>query len=117
MKNLIVLLFLLPTILVGCVHTYMRGTVAMKVDENHAHVCLGKGSVKLGQKIVFYDNECDEGVVETEAGGAQVDSASCKMKKLGYGTITKVLNNHYSTVKLDKEFKFKEGQLVEVVEK
>jgi len=85
----------------------MRGTVAMKVDNNTAHVCLGDNDVKIGDKIAFYKTKC------TVRSGMEADGTECKMLKLGQGSVVKILNTHYSTVKVDNAFNFEEGTLVE----
>ncbi len=100
----------LVTLLSSCAsHTFMRGTVAMKTDKKTAHVCLGNSDVKVGDKISFYRNKCT-GV----GGGRQGDGDStCEMEVLGTGTVSKLLNSHYSEVKTDGSFKLKEGTLVQ----
>jgi len=84
----------------------MRGSVAMKIDEETAHVCLGEKDVKVGDDLYFYKSVCPGGV----PGG---DYATCQLKVLGKGFVTKLLNNHYSEVKTDGTFKFEEGVLVQ----
>ena len=103
----------LAILLTSCAHNFMRGTVAMKTDKKTAHVCLGNNDVKLGDKIDFYSNQCTgytDGGRRDERGG---DTRECKMKILGTGTVTKLLNNHYSEVKTDGSFKLSEGTLVQ----
>ena len=97
-------------LLSGCAHNFMRGTVAMKTDNRTGHICLGKNDVKIGEKIRFYRNDC-------RGGGGEFGDAGCGMTILGTGTITRVLNDHYSEVKTDKPFKFGEGTLVEKIRK
>lgn len=97
-------------LLSGCAHKFMRGTVAMKLNEKKAHVCLGEDTVKTGDKLVFYSNKC----TRTNAGSSRINAdVDCEMKKLGEGTVSKILNSHYSEVNTDGTFSFKEGTLVQ----
>ncbi|MBK24586.1 MAG: hypothetical protein CME70_11380 [Halobacteriovorax sp.] len=101
----------IPFILASCAstnHKYMRGSVAMKLDKKTAHVCLGDNEVKNGDKILFYYNDCEQ--IDPEVGGLK---GLCTLKELGTGEVTKVHNSHYSTVKTDGSFSFKEGTLVQ----
>lgn len=87
----------------------MRGSVAMKLDKETAHVCLGDNEVKKGDKVLlFYYNDCEQ--VDSEERGLR---ALCTLRKLETGKVTKIHNSHYSTVKTDGSFKFKEGTLVQ----
>ena len=100
--------------IIGCAsskHSSMRGTVALKASESKAFVCLGEDSVKVGDEIIFYSNEC------SNYGIGEYSDIQCKMSKVGSGTVSKLLNNHYSEVKTNGNFKFKEGTLVERAEK
>ncbi|MBK24592.1 MAG: hypothetical protein CME70_11410 [Halobacteriovorax sp.] len=110
MKSLIAIT-LAVLILNGCAHSFMRGTVAMKMDKKTAHVCLGNNDVKVGDKIDFFHNLCSG----ANAGGKEEagDVRSCEMKILGTGTVTKLLNAHYSEVKTDSNFKLTEGTMVQ----
>ena len=108
MKTFLILL-LGTTFLTSCAHKMMRGTVAMKTNNKTAHVCLGENDVKIGDTLEFYTNRC------TATGGAREDGdiRECELKILGTGTVTKLLNNHYSEVRASGSFKFKEGTLVQ----
>ncbi|MFT6070456.1 MAG: hypothetical protein ACJAT2_000744 [Bacteriovoracaceae bacterium] len=107
------LLFISLSLLIlnGCAHRFMRGTVAMKMDDSTAHVCLGDNDVQVGDKIDFIQNIC------IGSNASSVDKLgemrTCEMKTLGSGTVTKLLNSHYSEVKTDKPFKISEGTLVQ----
>jgi len=104
-------LLMLPLILVSCAtgHKYMRGSVTMKLDESTAHICLGDNEVKQGDMILFYYNDCEQ----YDSQGDGLD-ALCTLRKLGKGEITRIMGSHYSTVKTDGSFKFKEGTLVQI---
>ena len=82
----------------------MRGTVTMKTDDQQAHVCLGSNDVELGDKVDFFDNVCLK---------KKGEETTCKITLLGTGTVTKLLNTHYSVVKADSKFKMREGNLVQ----
>ena len=107
MRMLIVVF--IATLLSGCAHKFMRGTVAMKVDASTAHVCLGDDDGKGGEKLYFYQSVC-EGYGGAREGG---DYGSCELKTLGTGSVTKILNSHYSEVKTNGSFSFSEGTLVQ----
>ena len=77
----------------------MRGSVAMKISPNEAHVCLGKGEVKAGDKVTISKNEC-------------VPKQSCRLVKVGEGEVVEVLNDHYSVVKAEG-VPLEEGYVVE----
>ena len=95
-------------LVVGCAsHSFMRGTVAMKIDEKTAHVCLGEGDVKKGDKVIFYKNQC------SSIGGELASDIECDLKILGEGKVARVLNSHYSEIKMNSSFEFEEGTLVQ----
>ncbi len=108
--KMIVTTMALTLILSSCSHQFMRGTVAMKTDKKTAHVCLGNNDVKVGDKLDFYSNQCT-GTSSVRDEGS--DIRECKMNVLGTGTISKLLNSHYSEVKTDGSFEFAEGTLVQ----
>ncbi|MEK7690291.1 MAG: hypothetical protein AAB425_04650 [Bdellovibrionota bacterium] len=92
----------------GCAHGMMRGTVAMKMNDQEAHVCLGDNEVKAGDKVSFFKNDCPvKGKASTDAG------RECRMLNLGEGEVIRTLNEHYSLVRADAGVKFEEGTLVQ----
>jgi hypothetical protein len=96
--------------LTGCAHSTMRGSVAMKVSENTAHVCLGEKEVKPGDRIAFFRNDCKK----ARGGGRVNDSIlSCEKVGVGEGTVLQVLNEHYSVVKGDAGTDLSEGIIAE----
>lgn len=96
--------------LFGCAtHSGMRGTVAMKMNDKDAHVCMGNDEVKAGDKVALFKNECTGTNSGREGGG----SRSCKKVKLGEGEVTRTLNEHYSEVRVNDGVKFEEGTVVE----
>lgn len=101
--------FSLLAVLSACAsHSTMRGGVAMKVSDREAHVCLGEGEVKPGDKVVAFYNDCSSRNV-----GAKGAATPCEKKQLGYGKIVRNLNEHYSVVEFDPGVEFTEGTFVE----
>lgn len=86
----------------GCAasHKGMRGSVAMKVNEQEAHVCLGSNEVKVGDKLVVYNNDCKS-------------QNRCLKVKVGEAKVTQVLDEHYSIVQFDPGVAFEEGTVLE----
>lgn len=97
-------------LLSSCTHTFMRGTVAMKINEKTAQVCLGDDHVKVGDMLDFVTNVCTGTSVEERRGAGDRE---CRMDTIGTGAVTKILNKHYSEVQTDGSFKFAEGTLVQ----
>lgn len=108
MKHKLIILTAL-LIATGCAHGLMRGTVAMKVDDQDAHVCLGEGEVKAGDRVNLFRNEC----VSRGGGRVGTDRSFCKKVKIGEGVVSQTLNEHYSLVKVDPGVTFEEGTIVE----
>lgn len=95
--------------LTACSHGTMRGSVAMKTAENQAHVCLGEGEVKAGDRVALFRNAC------TPKGGRGADGGGggCQKTRIGEGKVLENLNEHYSLVQFDEGVKFEEGTFVE----
>lgn len=96
--------------LAGCAHGIMRGSVAMKTSENEAHVCLGNGEVKPGDRVQVFRNVCPGKGPNIRASSS---GAFCRKEGIGLGTVAQVLNEHYSVVKFDPGVPFEEGTLIE----
>ena len=96
--------------LVGCSHSMMRGSVAMKTGENEAHVCLGSSEAKVGQRVTAYRNDCPTKGSPKSGDG----SGRCQKVRLGEGSVMELLNEHYSLVRFDSGVSFNEGNFVEV---
>lgn len=92
----------------SCAHQTMRGSVAMKISKDEAHVCLGNNEAKVGDKVVVYTNNCPP------LAGRDAYTQLCEKKEVGHGEVTRLLNEHYSVVKFDKGVKFSEGTFVEL---
>ncbi|PWU18872.1 MAG: hypothetical protein C5B49_06570 [Bdellovibrio sp.] len=96
--------------LFGCAHTAMRGSVAMKTSDNEAHVCMGEGEVKPGDRVRLFKNVCHS---KGPSGAYSGAGAGCEKKEIGEGTVKEILNQHYSLVKFDQGIQVEEGTFVE----
>lgn len=98
----------ITTLLVSaaCAHTLMRETVAMKTSDKTAHICLAGNEVKEGDRVTLFKKDCP-------SGGGSDSAALCNKWRIGEGTVTKLLNNHYSEVVFDSGVEFDEGDIVE----
>ncbi len=94
--------------LAGCSHGLMRGSVAMKVSDTEAHVCLDDTEAKVGDRVTLFKSKCSGG--GSKGGGS---GRSCEKVQLGQGTVTEILSHHYSVVKFDAGVPFDEGTFVE----
>lgn len=100
----------LPLFLSGCTHGLMRGSVAMKVSDTEAHVCIDNSEAKVGERVTLYKNKCPSKANSSRLG---LSSERCEKLYLGQGTITEILNQHYSVVKFDPGVLFEEGTFIE----
>ena len=112
MKALILPLILSLSALAGCAHSTMRGTVAMKVSDEEAHVCMGEGEVKPGDSVALFENVCT-GPKGGARSGEGANAGGCTKKRTGEGRIERVLNEHYSVMKASPGSVFREGTVVE----
>lgn len=100
----------------GCAaHSGMRGSVVMKVNDTQAHVCMGVGEVKEGQEVALFQSVCKKDPLVWGNKMAAV-VGSCEKKRVGAGTVEKVLNEHYSVVRFASGVSFQEGDIVETHE-
>lgn len=104
-------IILIALLLNACAHSGMRGGVAMKTTENEAHVCLGDREAKVGDRVTAFTNICPPRGGRPSDGGAR--DVTCEKRKIGEGTVTALLNEHYSVVKFDDGVQFDEGTFVE----
>lgn len=88
----------------GCSAVH-RGVVAMKVNDTEAHVCLNKGEVAVGDTVKLYRNVCTT--------ASKPILAKCEKREMGSGSVTQILNEHYSVVSVPHGTDFKEGDFVE----
>ncbi len=110
LRKLFLPLSLAALTLTGCAHGLMRGSVAMKVSDTEAHVCMDNTEAKVGDRVTLFRNNCP-----TKGGRARSGDGggSCEKVQLGQGTVTEILNQHYSVVKFDPGVSFEEGSFVE----
>lgn len=95
----------------GCAHQIMRGSVVMKIDDQTAHVCLGKGEVEVGDRVAVYESRCGRG-----SGGVYTNAPypwDCQLVRVGDGRVIETLNDHYSVVRLGPGVAAREGQIIE----
>ncbi len=92
----------------GCAHSAMKGSVAMKVSESEAHVCLDQA--KVGDRLTLFKNNCP---VRGTTMGSSDNSGMCEKVRVGQGTVTQILNQHYSVLKADAGVAIEEGNFVE----
>jgi hypothetical protein len=81
----------------------------MKVSDTEAHVCMGKGEVKEGDRVRLYRNVCS---AELES-SFPTAVAACHREPEGTGQVAKVLNDHYSVVRFPPGTSMHEGDTVE----
>lgn len=86
-------------------HTFMRGTVAMKVNDSTGIACLESNQVKVGDTLTLLNNDC-AGLQGKEG------SASCKLVPGGKVEVTRIVNDHYSEFKALDGAEFSEGSML-----
>jgi hypothetical protein len=82
-----------------------RGVIAMKINNDEAHVGMGSSDLSLGDHVELYHNECK--------GSARTNDPSCEKVSNGHGEVTRIINENYSVVKFPSGTKFSEGDTVE----
>lgn len=106
MKKIIYLLILLS--MASCAsqrHRFMRGSIAMKIDDRKGIVCIEPGSVKKGDKLKFMNNNCSRPTFPDARG-------SCELVEAGEVEITKILNPHYAEFVKITGPDFSEGSII-----
>lgn len=100
-------LMLAGGIVTGCAtgHAGMRGSVVMKINPTKAHVCLGRGEVAVNDRVRLYKNNC-----KTTSDGRRT---ICSKETIGDGTVTELLDDHYSVVTFPAGTPFDEGNTIE----
>lgn len=114
MKMNLLIAALTSLVLVSCAHqehATMRGSVAMKMGADTAHVCMGNNEVKAGDRVVAFKNVCKNN--QTDINTRSHLKTYCSKEKVGEGTVVATLNEHYSEVKFDQGVEFQEGTIVE----
>jgi len=101
-------LFLAAVATTGCAggHAAMRGSVVMKIDPTTAHVCLGSGEVNVNDRVRLFKNVCTPTAADRRP-------PICKKEALAEGTVSQVLDEHYSVVNFPAGTTFDEGNTIE----
>ncbi len=89
----------------SCASQLHRGVVAMKINDNTAHVGLNKNEVVLGDHVELYGNRC--------AGSGKNSDRSCEKVSKGHGVVTQIISDNYVSVQFDKGVAFQEGDFIE----
>ena len=95
-------------ILSSCLTSLRKGTILMKINNTEAHVYMEKDQVELGSRIVLVRESCKKEWFRAPK--------TCIDKRITEGTVTKLLNDHYSIVNFDNDVNIVEGDRVEVVD-
>jgi len=80
-----------------------RGGVVMKVDGTEAHIRMSDNAVAVGDRVQFLRQRC--------TGGGKL--TRCHDEATGEGEVVKLLNAHYSVVRVRGGVLFDEGDRVE----
>ncbi len=114
MKNSMLLLIFSLAIFTSCSHGTRRGTVAMKISDDEAHVYMRDGEVEPGDWVVLFEKRCTAPKGTPRTGETLTPPEEvCDKVQVGEGRIEQVLNNRYSVMKADAGSKFREGTIVE----
>lgn len=103
-KNKMVLVAL-ALVMSSCASQLHRGVIAMKINDNTAHVGLSKNEVTVGDHVELYGNKC--------TGSAKNTERSCEKVSKGHGVVTQILNDNYASVQFDNGVAFQEGDFIE----
>lgn len=102
-RNHITLALVSVLAVAGCTPAHSRGVVAMKVSDREVHVCVGKEEVSVGDRVDAYRNVCRR------------KPYRCTLERIDRGTVTEVLNEHYSVVAFEPGSEVAEGDVILVV--
>ncbi|MDZ4082158.1 MAG: hypothetical protein U1E10_04425 [Bdellovibrionales bacterium] len=80
----------------------------MKVSESEAQVCLDEA--KVGDRLTLFKNSCPTKGTSLRSSS---NSGMCEKVRVGQGTVTEILNQHYSVLKADAGVPIEEGNFVE----
>jgi len=97
----------LIALLTACAPGMKPGAVVMKISEYEAHISMGSGSVRVGDRVGLFQTECGPQV------NARRAQTSCRKVKVGEATVSKILNDRYSVIQVDPGVKLGEGFTVE----
>lgn len=107
-KKMLVFL-VLPLFLGACASQLHRGVVAMKMDDNIAHVGIKSSEVSVGDHVELYGSKCPHKNAKLDIGAGE----RCQKISKGHGVITEVLSEDYSAVKFENGVVFQEGDYIE----
>lgn len=85
----------------------------MKISDTEAHVCLGSGEVKVGDKIKLYHNICTRNALPANKPSKNLPGSKCELRIIGEGQIASLINDHYSIATFAGGVQFEEGDIVE----
>ena len=78
----------------GCARGGDRGPVIGTVNDREFYVALGSGQVEAGQRVDVFRQTCENVAPDQQPSG-------CKDIRIGTGTVTQVLDDGRSVVRLD----------------
>ncbi len=110
MTRSVVTLIVLPFLLGACASKVHRGVVAMKIDDNIAHVGIRSSEVSVGDHVELYGNKCPHYNLKLNPGAGEM---KCEKISKGHGVIIEILSEDYSAVKFENGVAFKEGDYIE----
>ena len=100
----------LPTVFIfGCAHTPAPPPKCSGVSfhsPTEIDACVGGDSLKVGDRVAFLKPQCS-----TPTRG---NPKKCTNVKVGGGSVTKILDEHLSTIKLDSQFEVTGTTLLEL---
>lgn len=71
------------------------------------HACIGDGEFNVGDRVVFLKNKCSN--------PTRGNPKKCYKVKVGEGSVTKILDEHFATIKPDSQFEMTRTTIVEKV--
>ncbi len=98
------LVLVIQIIVVGCSHAPKSDTVAMKINDQEAHVALSPAEVKPGDRIAFIADTC----------AGRKGTSACHNTKVAEGVVTANLNDKYAAVRILPGGNYQEGTRVEI---
>lgn len=106
------LLLITPILVLGCAQASAkappnRAAVVMKLGPTEAHVCMGQGEVRPGDRVTLVENDCSRPTPGSKG------AAACRRRKTGEATVIRALSEHYSVIEVDPGSTFREGTIVE----
>lgn len=105
-------IFVLGAFAIACSHAHPRGSVVLKHSKEEVDVCIGSNEIQVGDKVAFFETTC-VGSIAGNHGNGHIGGKKCSKKKVGEGEVIKLVDEHFSTVKLAEDFKVTEGTVVE----